>query len=263
MNVIILMAGEGSRFKDVGYPMIKPFIEVADKHILEWTTSSLPFINHYPENGTQNVALTFAIQKDHDEQFDIQARLNRIYGDSIDIIVFDQLTRGNLETAYVTLSKMIEEDSFYADEPVLFLDSDNFYNGEQFESFIELITNYSADMHFGAVCNFTPIDQSCKWCFSGMEGNKVKWLSEKDSDAIAKGGKPMVGTFYYSSGDLFMDIASYIIDKGDTSKGEFYMSQSIQKLIDFNIPVYGYTVKDVIPLGTPDDIIKARDTLIK
>ena len=50
MNIIVTMAGRGARFSDVGYPMPKPLIEVENKHVIEWTTRSLPFIEHYNKN---------------------------------------------------------------------------------------------------------------------------------------------------------------------------------------------------------------------
>ena len=54
MNIIVTMAGRGARFSDVGYPMPKPLIEVENKHVIEWTTRSLPFIEHYNKKKTGN-----------------------------------------------------------------------------------------------------------------------------------------------------------------------------------------------------------------
>ena len=266
INVVVLMAGEGSRFKEVGYPMIKPFIEVNDKHILEWTTRSLNFIKHYDEDvdSPLDIDITFAIQRKHNIEFQISDRLKRIYGEHINIVELESLTRGNLETAYIATNKIVDDpDDAYMveDYPILFLDSDNYYDGSLLYEFINQIIVYSESMHFGSICCFDPLDNSSKWCFAGMEGHRVKWLSEKDSEAIGKGGKPMVGTFFFSSGSLFLDTASYLIKKGEMNRGEFYMSQCIQELIDFDIPVYAHKVDDVIPMGTPDDIIKARKLL--
>ena len=107
MNIVILMAGEGARFKEIGHPLPKPFIEVGDKHIVEWTTKSLPFIKHYGKSEVDiPYNLTFAIRTEHEEQFEVTSRLKKIYGDDIRIKLFDKLTQGNLETAYLVCQEL-------------------------------------------------------------------------------------------------------------------------------------------------------------
>ena len=113
--------------------------------------------------------------------------------------------------------------------------------------------------NFASICYFEPLDNSYKWCFAIKEGNRIKNLLEKDEKAISLGGKPMVGTFYYNKNRLFTEVAKFILGQEQTIQGEFYMSQSIQCLIDNGLPVFGALVDSVKPLGTPEDIIKTRD----
>jgi len=251
MNIVILMAGEGSRFKDVGYPLPKPLIEVGDKHILEWTTRSLPFISHYDEKPTKNVKLYFAIRTEHEKQFQMSAHLKRIYGEKIKIKLFDELTRGNLETAFLTCQDIDNDDE------TLILDSDNHYDGSRLLDFLQMFKGRFPD--FASICYFEPIDQSSKWCFAMLKGNGVEDLREKDEQALSMGGKPMVGVFYYNSKNLFMDVAKFILAQKEEVKGEFYMSQTMKYLVDNGIPVFGLKVGNVKPLGTPQDIINVRD----
>ena len=251
MNVIVLMAGDGARFKEVGYPAPKPFIEVGDKHILEWTTRSLPFINHYADS--QNCNLIFAIRKEHDDQFQVADRLKSIYGSTVKTVVFDELTRGNLETAYIAAQAIDNDDD------ILFLDSDNYYDGSGLRSFIDRFADeYSS---FASICYFEPTDRSYKWCFAFPDGYRITKLGEKDKFALDEGGKPMVGVFYFNTKKLFTDAAEKILNKGRTVANEFFMSQSISNLIADEVPVFGLEVTNVVPLGTPKDIIAARDVL--
>lgn len=256
MEIVVVMAGDGTRFKDVGYPLPKPFIEVNEKYILEWTTRSLPFIQHYI-NHIQQYPLTFAIRSEHEKKFNIIERLEKIYGNNIRVIEFNKLTKGGLETAYITetLTCLTSDD-----KDVLFLDSDNHYNGSGFENFINDIKSKTDD-DFAVICYFEPLDNSFKWCFAFPDGDRITKLSEKDETALAMGGKPMVGVFYFSDKVMFLDIAREILHHDATVKGEFYMSQSIYKMLDRNMLVYGYKVDNVIPLGTPEDIIKVKEPL--
>ncbi len=252
MNIVVLMAGEGSRFKEIGYPLPKPFIEVGDKHILEWTTKSLPFIKHYGKSKIDiPYNLTFAIRTEHEDQFQIISRLKKIYGEDINIKIFDKLTQGNLETAYLTCQDLDQT------KEVLILDSDNAYDGSNFLNFLNMFKNKYED--FATICHFQPLDNSHKWCFAIKQGNKVKDLLEKDERAISLGGQPMVGTFYYNKTSLFTEVSEFILGQNKKIRGEFYMSQSIQCLIDNGINVFGCEVADVKPLGTPEDIVKIRD----
>ena len=253
MNIVVLMAGDGSRFKEIGYPIPKPFIEVGDKHILEWTTRSLPFIKHYGQSDVEKTYnLTFAVRSEHEKTFEVTPRLKKIYGEDIKIKSFDELTRGNLETAYLTCKDLDQ------DEDILILDSDNSYNGSNFLNFLSMFKDKYEN--FASVCYFEPLDNSYKWCFAVKEGNRVKNLLEKDEKAISLGGSPMVGTFYYNKTSLFTEVARFILGQNKKVRGEFYMSQSIQCLIDNGIPVFGAAVDSVKPLGTPEDIVKIRDT---
>lgn len=262
MNVIILMAGEGSRLKEVGYPLPKPFIEVGDKHILEWTTRSLPFISHYGEKQAdekghdffgpgKGINLYFAVRTEHEEKFQIVSRLKKIYGENITVKFFDKLTRGNLETAYITCQEVNNDDE------IIFLDSDNHYDGSNFLNFLSMYKDIVP--HFATICYFEPFDNSHKWCFALLKGNAVQGLLEKDEKALSLGGKPMVGVFYYNTKNLFLKAARFTLNQSEMVGGEFYMSQSIKCLIDNGIPVFGLKVKNVKPLGTPEDIIKVRE----
>ena len=249
------MAGAGSRFEQVGYPLPKPLIEVNDKHIIEWTTRSLPFIDHY--NPASKQKIIFAIRKQDEENFQITKRLKKIYGKKIDFAVFNYLTKGNLETAFLSLYKF---DKLNDKKDLLILDSDNYYDGSNFINFINII-KLKHDL-FSVICDFDPIDNSTKWCFAIKNGNVVKKLLEKDKQALSQNGRPMVGVFYFSQIKLFKRIAEYILNKriiSDKEKNEVYMSQSVQKCIDLDIPVYGLRVKNVIPLGTPQDIVQLKD----
>lgn len=245
-NIIVLMAGDATRFINSKYQSFKPLIPVKGKTILEWTLSSIPSLL---ENGNK---IHFAIRYDHDIQYGITEFLEKTYGNTIEIIRFNALTRGNLETAFFS-SFNIKDKSL----PVLILDSDNYYNGDGFADFIDLIPT----KEFAAICCFQPLDKNPKWCFAFIEdGHKVVSLSEKDVFALDFKGKPMVGVFYFSSLDLFHSAAQKILTSGDKVKNEFFMSQSISNLISRNIPVYGYEVDKVIPLGTPEDVDKYENS---
>lgn len=241
------MAGDGKRFSDKGYTTPKPLIEVKGRTILEWTTNSLPFIEHNRQRELFGCPyhITFAIRSSHDVNQGLTNKLKAIYGSETKIISFDKLTRGNLDTAYLTIAQA----NYNPEEELLVLDADNKFDGSYFLNFIDSLP---FDSDHGALCCFEPIDDSLKWCFAqlGDYGN-VKKLAEKEK---IKNGKPMVGVFYYSSHELFVETAEKILGAGNKVKNEFYMSQTFQYFLDNDIPLFGYKTKTVDPLGTPEDL---------
>ena len=256
MKKIVLMAGKGSRFTDIGYPAPKPFIEVNNKYILQHTTESCgSLIDHKSKN---NPDLYFSFLQKDENFFNITDRLKRVYGHEIKFNIFKDITRGNLETAYETIKQSEIKD----DDPVLFLDSDNKYNGENLETFLNVLHQFDTE-DFASIVYFNPIDNSSKWCFAFVdeETKKIKTIKEKEETAIIEGGEPMVGVFYFSSAKLFKKLAEGVLNSDKPVHNEFYMSQSIELAIEKNISVYGLLVDDVVPLGTPKDIVKARQIL--
>lgn len=253
MKILILIAGNGKRFLNEHYSTIKPLIKVKDKTILEWSTSSLPFIKH---NGNcllkkENCNLIFAIQNDHDKNFNLSNKLFQIYGNDIKIHKLDYQKSGNLETAYKTLTELKLSES---EEELLVLNSGDCYNGKNF-LFYKNLFKESDKKDFASICYFYPNNNKSQTFFIKInpETNKVEDFFEKDKKPKNK-AFPMVGTFYFSKISLFMNAAKEILETQNKINEEFYMSQTIKTLLDKMIPVYGMLVSDVKTLNVPEDV---------
>ena len=258
MNILVVMAGEGNRFKEVGIDTPKPLIEVNDKSILEWTTRSLPFIQHKQETSSVLPILPdqlyFAIRKEH-ESNGICEYLKSLYGDDVNFIVFENTTRGNLETALISC---ISIHNIY--DPLLVLDCDNMYCDNHF---LETLIEANQIENSMVVTCFEPLDNSDKWSFVVPNGRVATEIVEKDGTALSRGGKPLVGTFWFQNTLMFMESAAEIIQSnaktGQANKQEFYISQVPQKHINTG-KVFVHMVDSVVPLGTPEDVEKFRST---
>ena len=248
MEIVVLMAGEGQRFAKVGYTTPKPLIEVHGKTILEWTTNSI--LGYLPGNP-----LTFAIRSEHRDLYNLDDYLKQLYGNATICQVFDNTTRGNLETALITSQEKLRNKA----NSVLFLDSDNHYDGSKFLSLVDKIhDNKSED--YVVLCYFEPTDDSKKWCFCSVDSqNKVLSLVEKD---YLENGKPMVGFFYWSSLEFFEKIAKSVLENAKPTKNEFYMSQAVDFALQRKFSVYAFKSDLMIPLGTPEDVerFKSNDS---
>lgn len=83
MNVLIPMAGAGSRFQKAGYTFPKPLIEVNGK----------PMIQVVVENINVDAKHIFVVQKSHYEKYNLKTVLNNITPDC-EIVQVDGVTEG-------------------------------------------------------------------------------------------------------------------------------------------------------------------------
>ena len=143
----------------------------------------------------------FAIQRKHDEEYDISNVLHTVYGSDINIISFEKLTDGNLRTAYISCIPM--EDKI----PLVVLDGDNKYDDNDI---MEHMFNLRLIDDSMMITCFDPIDDSTKWAFAITENGVVKEIREKDPIALTNGGLPMIGTFFFQSTIQFKRYAEFM-----------------------------------------------------
>lgn len=246
MQIIVLMAGEGRRFTDVGITIPKPFIQVKGKTILEWTTRSCPYIRHTSDGGEK---LHFAIRSEHESYI---PQLRATYGNQINIHRFDKTTRGNLETALEVTRKLS-----HIHEDILILDSDNKYNHNDIW---DTIAKADRSRNGMMVCGFDRLDDSTKWAFASITNGIVSSVIEKPPLVFLKEYSnlyPLVGTFWFSSVETFEAYARLILQIGlktGAKQQEFFMSSIPDVAARLFQTVHFHKVTDVVPLGTPEDV---------
>ena len=256
MNILVLMAGRGQRFRDKGYDKPKPLIEVNGKTILQWTTESCPYIRHDGNGQDEYIKLHFAVLQEHlDEGLD--EFLYSIYGRNIEIIPFKEITRGSLDTAMQATSRM-----WHKEYPLMVLDSDNKYDNNGLKDFVrELVFKRNAM----AVACFDNPDQSLpnKWSNVNVRDGVATGIREKDDSWVHH--PTMIGIFYFNQTEFFTNCAKFIIDSHKpvqfNGNAEYYMSMVPSYNVSINKPVYVHTVTNVVPLGTPEDIEKFKESI--
>lgn len=253
MIVLTLLAGEGQRFKNAGITIPKPLVSTGTRTILEETTRSLPFIRHYNEPISPCIPeefMYFAVQEKHN----LVNYLRDVYGDGVNIFTFKEVTRGNLITAKITAESIDKE---YKDMPLLILDGDNKYNSSGILNTILQIQRYSSPQ---MMCTyFARIDDSNKWAFAVFKNYSLIDIIEKP-DIIPVGARPLIGTFYFSSINLFLEYANKVIEKNETINGEYYLSQILKEYVREGKFLQSHAVYDVVPLGTPEDVWRYIET---
>jgi HAD superfamily hydrolase (TIGR01509 family) len=83
LNVLIPMAGAGSRFAQAGYTFPKPLIDINNKPMIQLVVENLNIDAHY----------IFIVQKEHYDKFNLKQFLNLI-SPNCDIVITDGITQG-------------------------------------------------------------------------------------------------------------------------------------------------------------------------
>ena len=249
INILVLMAGRGSRFSERGYAVPKPMIEVNGKTILQWTTESCPYIRHNAGNQDSSVNLCFAVLSEHMEN-GLGEHLRSVYGNNITIIPFEKVTRGNLDTARIACDHIGSGNN-----PILILDSDNKYSDNGMKHFLNALPN---DLTTMAICCFEDSNRTLpnKWSNARVKNGLAVEIREKED--LWLNYPTLIGVFYFSKVDQFKNYADFIMSNlepvGFKDRREYYMSMIPTHHAKIGQPVHVHFVNSVVPLGTPEDV---------
>lgn len=102
LNIVIPMAGRGSRFKDAGYAFPKPLIDVQGKTMIEVVVNNLrPSVDH---------RFIFVVQKEHYDLFDLYNVLKTISKNKFEVVVINGITEGAACTVLTALEFINNDD---------------------------------------------------------------------------------------------------------------------------------------------------------
>ena len=228
LNVLIPMAGAGSRFEKAGYTFPKPLIEVKGK----------PMIQVVVENLNIKANYIYVVQKSHREKYNLDALLSLITP-GCKIVETEGMTEGAACTA------LLAKEHINSDAPLFFANSDQFVEWDSNE-FMYKMNETDAD---GGIVSFTATHP--KWSFAKInEQGLVTEVAEKNpiSDIAT------VGYYYWKHGSDFVKYAEQMIDKNVRVNGEFYVCPVFNEAIGDGKQIRTFNVDGMWGLGTPEDL---------
>ena len=228
MNVLIPMAGAGSRFANAGYTFPKPLIEVNGK----------PMIQVVVENLNVEAHFIFLVQKEHYEKYNLKQLLNLI-APNCDIIQVDGLTEGAACTTLLAKS-FIDND-----EPLMIANSDQFVEWNS----NECLYAFTADSVDGGIVTFKATHP--KWSFAklGTDGF-VSEVAEKNPIS----DNATVGIYYWKKGSDYVKYAEQMITKNIRTNGEFYVAPTFNEAIGDDKKIRAKEISKMWGIGTPEDL---------
>ena len=236
IQVVIPMAGLGSRFAVKGYKEPKPLIPIDGKPMIQWVVNNMNVVG---------AKFIFIVRKDFYE--DVKPTLEEI-APGCKLVIVDKVTEGP------ACSVLLARDLLNPDKPLLIANSDQWLEWDA-NAFL-----YQSQTVDGSISVFhQPDANDTKWSYARLnEHGMVECVKEKEviSDLAT------TGVYYWSRAGDYMKYAEQMIAANERVNGEFYVC-----------PVYNWAIKDgktikVIKckkmwgLGVPEDLdIFKRDYL--
>lgn len=232
LEIVIPMAGMGTRFLEAGYTEPKPFIPVFDKPMIQWVIENvrpktMPCRFHFICSEGQLTAGLFD-------------RLKQ-WAPGSSVTVVPDTTQGAACT--VMLARGVVDPN----HPLLLANSDQWVNHD-IDRFIDDAIENQAD---GSILTFR--DSNPKWSFAKTdERGRVVEVAEKKPIS----DQATVGIYYFSKAQHFFSAAQNMIRNDKRTRGEFYVCPVYNELIADGKTIRSFEIpaSSMHGLGTPQDL---------
>jgi NDP-sugar pyrophosphorylase family protein len=236
LNIVLPIAGRGSRFSEAGYSLPKPLIPIHGIPMIEVVVNNVrPKTTHH---------FTFITLQDHLDHLGMGETLNRI-APGCTIIPVDTVTTGAACTV------LLAKDIINNENPLMLANSDQWVDIDINEYLAEMERKNADGLIMTMWANHP------KWSYAGLDKNgHVTHLVEKQvisNDAT-------VGIYNFKRGCDYVKAAEQMIAKDLRVNGEFYVAPVYNEMIADNACICVYNIGEenagMYGLGIPQDLEK-------
>ncbi|WP_026470290.1 glycosyltransferase family protein [Alkanindiges illinoisensis] len=232
MNIVIPMAGAGSRFSKAGFQIPKPLIDVQGKPMYQWATNSLPL-----EYASR---LIFIVREDAFTAQIIED-INKTYGMfEPRIKILESLTRGQAETVYLA------RDMMDLTQPTLIHNADTAFQSMDMPD----------DDVFGGLVVFESALNDARWSFARTHDEQPDRVVEvREKKIISR--LASTGTYYFSDTAWMLYSIKHSLMNDITEQGEFYIAPLYNRAIEDGHYIQCLNCQHFTCLGTPEELESA------
>lgn len=229
LNIVIPMAGRGSRFALAGYKRPKPLIEIHGHPMIEYVVTNLrPKCEH---------RFIFICQEEHLREYHLDAILRKFAPGCI-VISIDHITEGAACTVLLAEWQIDNADG------LMIANSDQYVDIS--------INDYLAAMEKRDGLIMTMPANDPKWSFIKYDDHGLVTMV-REKEVISH--EATVGIYNYRHGSDFVKFARQMIDKDIRVNGEFYVAPVYNEMIKEGAKIGYYDVgQKMYGLGVPEDL---------
>jgi beta-phosphoglucomutase-like phosphatase (HAD superfamily)/dTDP-glucose pyrophosphorylase len=233
-NILIPMAGSGSRFFNAGYKDPKPLIDVDGKPMIQRVVENIKIPGNY----------IFIVQSEHYEKYGLESKLSNLVP-GCKIIQVNGVTDGAARTAL--LAKQYIDNQ----RPLIIANSDQLLDWDS-SDFISQLLEVGSD---GNMALFLANEE--KWSYAKIKNNRVIEVAEK----VVISNNASTGIYGWAKGSDYVKYAEQMIEKNIRVNNEFYICPVYNEAIRDNKRILPMFVTEMYGLGTPEDLDLYVDNL--
>lgn len=236
LNIVVPIAGAGSKFREAGYTFPKPLIDVGGKPMIQLVIENLKLKTPHK--------YIFICLEEHYNKYSLREIFKNATQDNYETIVLHGSTQGAACTVLAAIDYINNEDNLIIanSDQIIDADLDEFISYALSDSITE-----------GAIITF-PASHP-KWSYAKVNQlNEVYEVAEKK--VISKNAT--AGLYFFKTGKSYVEAATTMIEKDIRLNNEFYVCPVYNELI-----IKGKIIKSwPIPsskmhgLGTPEDLVE-------
>lgn len=234
LNIVIPMAGRGSRFRDVGYTVPKPLIPVHGRPMCEIVIANLR-----PKRPHRFVFLCLA---EHLKDYRLEEQLQKWSPGAV-VVPVGEVTQGAACTVLLARAQIDNE------APLMIANCDQWVD-LNIDRYLDFQDQAGAE---GLIMTMTAADP--KWSYLGFDAQgRVNRVVEKQviSDVAT------VGIYNFKRGRSFVEAADAMIAANERVNGEFYVAPTYNQMIAGGALIVHMSVGEIdngmYGLGLPDDL---------
>ena len=233
---LITLAGEGSRFADLGIETPKPLIEVDGKPMVIQSVSCLPVSDSY----------VFVCRSEHIEKYKIHEIIKDYYPNS-EFIIVENTTMGQACTAEIG----ILQSSIQNKDSILISCCD--YGLEWSNKKYQEIKKDSDVVVWSTINNRAFSNNPSSYSWLETEGTKlIRTHVKQNFFDDPYNNRAIVGTFFFRQAGDFLDGMSKIYRNDIKSNGEYYIDNIFNSIDHLNVNIFD--VNNYNCWGTPEDL---------
>ena len=226
MKIVIPLAGKDENFESKG--MVKPLTKIGGKEIIKLISESRPF--------SYEKAI-FIILREHQEKYNLENELKRLFGEGIKVIISEQMTKGSPQSILLVKDLINNDNELIIDLGDQYLDLNGLVefiekNKENFDGLIPSFESYYWNQGYMVI---------------GEDG-LIKRVSEKDKNPISTHSTACIS--YFQKGSDFVKYAEQmIIKKRFAANGAYLPSLVYTEMIEDGKKIITYPCELISNLG--------------
>ena len=238
-TILIPTAGEGSRFRKVGFLKPKPMIDVGGKPMIMWVIENI-----LPKSFKLNAKIVVVIRRDQDVQFQVASQLQGVIP-GVEIVYAEQLTEGAACTCLLAKTQINNE------RPLFIINSDQFIDWDA-DTFWQQVSTEAEHADGNILCFKHPAElNDTKWSYAQVGPDDcVVDVREKEVSS----DNSTVGAYFWQRGADFVSAAEEMIGRNLRVNGEFYVAPAYNVNIERGQKIRLSFCRKMWGLGIPADL---------